>query len=84
MVLTCFFLLALWALASLFAYFWVNLVISLSPLLVVTLSLQPKSRPTEFVPHCTFLNCFRLLAWVSLMAWMVWECKPNSSPLPLV
>lgn len=59
MVLTCFFLLALWALASVFAYFWVNLVISLSPLLVVTLSLQPKSRPTRV---CTALYLFKLFS----------------------
>lgn len=48
----------------------------------------------EFKPSCViggfsqfglaFLNCFLALAWLSLMACRVCECKPRYLPLPLV
>lgn len=56
MALTRFLFLALWAMASFSAYWWVILVCSLSPSLLTAESLQPKSIPTWPVPHAVFGN----------------------------
>lgn len=45
---------------------------------------QPASYTDSASLPFLLLNYFWVLAWVSLIAWMAWLCKPSNSPLPLV